>query len=179
MSARSKPKVLLTGTPGCGKTTLIKRVVKDLNRPVYGFFTNEIRKRGARVGFKIETFGQPVRKGVLSHIDIESRHRVGKYGVDIESFENIILPELRIGMRMNSLIVIDEIGKMELFSSKFKDMLTGLFQSDTALIATILFKPHPFCDKLKSNSDVDLITVDRDNRERLVEEIVTRVGLTL
>ncbi|MCP4584098.1 MAG: NTPase [candidate division Zixibacteria bacterium] len=176
MSARSKPKILLTGTPGCGKTTLINRVVKKLNRPVRGFFTSEIRKKGTRVGFEVETFSQPSRRGILSRIDIKSRHRVGKYGVDIETFEDIVLPEVRIGMQMNSLIVIDEIGKMELFSSRFKDMLANLFESDTALLATILVKPHPFCDKLKSCDDVELITVDRGNRDKLVEEIVSKLG---
>jgi len=98
---------------------------------------------------------------------------VGKYGVNVDAFERLALPELNIGIRQNGLIVIDEIGKMELYSAKFKDILIELFNSHIGLLATILFKPHPFCDRLKRHTGVEVIEVNRDNRDRLVEEIVS------
>jgi len=176
MSARQKSKILLTGLPGCGKTTLIKKIVSKLNRPVSGFFTNEIRQHGRRVGFEVKTFSQPVRQGVLSHIDIISKYRVGQYRVDIDIFESIVLPEIQLGLQMNNLLVIDEIGKMELFSSRFKDVLLTIFNSIIPLLATISYKSHPFCDRLKSYEDVDLIVVDKSNRDGLAEVIISRLN---
>jgi len=175
MSARQKSKMLLTGLPGCGKTTLIKKIVSMLNRPVSGFFTDEIRQRGRRVGFEVKTFGQPVRQGVLSHIDTNSKYRVGQYGVDIDIFESIVLPEIQLGLKLKNLLVIDEIGKMELFSSRFKDLLITIFDSKTPLLATISYKPQPFCDRLKSYADVDLIVVDKSNRDKLADTIVAKL----
>lgn len=171
MLALSKPKVLLTGLPGCGKTTLIKRVVARLDKPVHGFFTNELRRSGGRVGFEVQTFSKPSRKGILSHIDIKSNYRVGKYGVDIETFENIILPEFELGVKFNSLIVIDEIGKMELFSDKFRKLVLGIMDRPMPLLATILSRPHPFCDKLKNIKGLHLITITKNNRDSLIDDI--------
>lgn len=176
MSAPSKRKILLTGLPGCGKTTLIKEVASRLKQPVSGFFTEEIRQHGRRVGFEIKTFGQPVRQGVLSHINIKSKYRVGQYGVDIDTFELIVLPEIQLGLQLNNLLVIDEIGKMELFSSRFKDMLITIFDSPIPLLATISYKPQPFCDRLKSYHDVDLIVVDKSSRDKLADIIISRLN---
>ena len=173
MSALSSRKIFLTGKPGCGKTTLIKHVVESLGIPVYGFYTGEIQKQGKRVGFSIETFSRPSQKGILSHIDIKSKHRVGKYGVDIKAFEKIALPEIEMGLKQDSLIVIDEIGKMELFSVHFRELLIELCQSQRSLLATILYKSHPFCDKLKSHKAIEIITVNNDNRDKLVNKLAS------
>lgn len=164
-------KILLTGLPGCGKTTLIKRVVNRLSTDIYGFFTSEIKEKGKRVGFSIETFSAPHKRGVLSHVNIRSKYRIGKYGVDIEAFERIAIPELSAGMKQGSLIVIDEIGKMELFSARFKDITEKIFKSDIDILATIYYKRHPFCDKLKTCPGVDLITVSKGNRDKLGGQI--------
>jgi nucleoside-triphosphatase len=165
-------KILLTGLPGCGKTTLIKRVVDRLSFDIYGFFTRELKDKGKRVGFGIELFSAPHKRGVLSHVNIRSKYRVGKYGVDVDAFERLAIPELSVGIKQDSLIVIDEIGKMELFSVRFKDIIEKIFNRDIDILATIYYKRHPFCDKLKNYTGVDLITVNKDNRDELVERIV-------
>ena len=148
MSALSKHRILLTGLPGCGKTTLIKKVAAKIGTPVYGFYTQEIKTAGRRAGFAIQTFSTPPKKGVLSHIDIDSKIRVGKYGVDVDSFEKLAIPDLEAGLDQQSLIIIDEIGKMELFSKRFKDLLIQILESEQSFLATIMYKPHPFCDRL-------------------------------
>jgi nucleoside-triphosphatase len=175
MSALLKPKVLVTGPPGIGKTTLMTRIVSALTIPVFGFFTREIRQAGNRVGFAIETFSEPHRQGILSHIDTMSRHKVGRYGVDLTTFEKIALPELESGLRANSLIVMDEIGKMELLSDKFKILAEKIIDSDTALLATVLLKPNPFVDRLKRRGNIELIKLTAANRDNLVEKIKAKL----
>ena len=81
--------ILLTGMPGIGKTTVIRRVAAGLGgRRIRGFTTEEIRKGGQRLGFRLETFdGQST---VLSHVDIRSGHRVGKYGIDVVALDRVV-----------------------------------------------------------------------------------------
>ena len=108
-----RPKnILITGLPGSGKTTLVEKIVRQLDVPVAGFITREIRERGNRLGFSIDTFdGQ---SGVLAHVDFKSGYRVGRYGVQIETIDKIAVTSLNPSAT-DVLIVIDEIGKMVLF----------------------------------------------------------------
>ena len=109
--------ILFTGLPGCGKSTIIEKIVQRINRPSSGFFTREIRDRGRRVGFSITTLdGQ---QGILAHIDIRSHIRVGRYGVYIRDIEKIAVPSMR-PENDNVILVVDEIGKMECLSGLFR-----------------------------------------------------------
>ncbi len=104
---------LLTGRPGTGKTSLIKEAVARYRSRAGGFYTEEIRSQGTRLGFKLVTLdGQ---EAVLSHVGIQSPYRVGKYGVDVGSLERVGVATLRQAVKERDLIVVDEIGKMELF----------------------------------------------------------------
>lgn len=150
-------RVLITGQPGCGKTTLIKKVARSLSIPFCGFFTNEIRHGRRRVGFEIESFAG--NKAVMSHLDIKSPYRVGKYGVEIESMERIAAFEMEIALSENRLLIVDEIGKMELFSKRFKELILKVFQKEIPFLGTILYKPHPFCDRLKDSHGIKLLTL--------------------
>ncbi|MFQ5869617.1 MAG: NTPase [Candidatus Zixiibacteriota bacterium] len=172
MAKRSIVNILITGVPGVGKTTLLKRVVEKLNCPAFGFYTSEVREAGNRVGFSVESLSG--EKGILSHKDIKSPYRVGKYGVDLRSFESIGVSELEKGLAADSLLVIDEIGKMELFSERFKKTLLRAMEVPNPVLATILYKSHPFCDRLKKRADTELIRMDTGNREELVDILVKR-----
>jgi nucleoside-triphosphatase THEP1 len=109
--------ILYTGLPGCGKSTIIEKIVQRINRPSTGFFTREIRDKGRRVGFSITTLdGQ---QGILAHIDIRSHIRVGRYGVNIRDIEKIAVPSMR-PENDNVILVVDEIGKMECLSGLFR-----------------------------------------------------------
>jgi len=169
-------KLLITGPPGCGKTTLVKRIADDVSYPVNGFFTAEIRKGGMRVGFEVESFAG--EKSILSHVDIRSKNRVGKYGVDIETFEKIALTEINSAISAKSLLIIDEIGKMELYSARFRELIMEAFNSEIPIIATILYKPHPFCDRLKSAENVYIVQIRRDNLESSLKEILKKMSET-
>lgn len=166
-------KLLLCGPPGVGKTTLLQRVVQKLERPARGFYTQEIRERGTRAGFSLNLLSGRVL--TLSHVNIKSRHRVGKYGVDVETFESAVCPEIEVGLDAGALIVIDEIGKMELFSERFRRVVLQTLRSGCPLLATILQKSHPFTDPLKARLDVEVIPVTVASRDRLVGALVEKL----
>jgi len=162
-------KVLLTGRPGCGKTTLVKRVVKNLSQPAAGFYTEEIRDRGVRVGFRLVTLDGD--EGVLAHVDLETPERLGKYGLDLSALETVGVSAIRDAVRARQLVVIDEIGPMEIRSAMFRDAVNEVLESDVALLATIFARSLPFTDAIKSRPDVTLVEVRADNREKLVSEL--------
>ena len=156
--------ILITGKPGVGKTTLILKVVQDYQN-VHGFFTREIRKNRKRVGFAIETLDG--KKGILAHVDIQSPFRVSKYKVNLKDIEKICIPSIT---KEGDLIVIDEIGKMELFSEEFKQKVIEALDTGK-VVATIMERPNLFCDKIKNRKDVNLFTVTEENRNNLVDVV--------
>ena len=163
------PKVLLTGRPGCGKTTLIKRVVDKLARPAGGFYTEEIREAGARVGFKLVTLDR--EEAVFAHVDFKTRERLGKYGLDLSALETIAVAALRAAARARQLVVIDEIGPMEIRSAIFREAVNEALDSGASILGTITARSFPFTDAIKKRHDVTLIEARPNNREQLVSEL--------
>ena len=162
--------LLITGFPGVGKTTVIARIsdaLKELHPT--GFITREMREAGTRVGF--EVVGCDGSRRLLSHMDIGSRHRVGKYSVDVEGFEEYLY-SLDIERTVKNLVILDEIGKMECYSPLFRNLVVRLLESDRIVVATIARKGTLFIEKMKQRRDIVLIEVTRENRDRLPGEIV-------
>ncbi len=154
--------ILITGKPGVGKTTVIQKIIQNYQK-ASGFFTKEIRKNRKRVGFAIETLDG--NKGILAHVAVESPFQVSKYKVNLKDIEEICVPSLNL---KGDLIVIDEIGKMELFSAKFKQKVIESLDTGK-VIATIMERPHPFADRIKKRKDVRIVTVTEENRDELVD----------
>ena len=167
-------KTLITGKPGVGKTTLIQKIVERMRSvKMAGFYTTEIRSKGSRVGF--ELWGLDGKRRTLAHVDIHSRHRVGKYRVDTGGFEEF-LETLDLLNSDGELIVIDEIGKMELFSSRFRNLVCDVLNSDKQLLATIAQEGEPFIMEIKQRSVVHLFEVTLSNRDSLPEEVAEGWG---
>jgi nucleoside-triphosphatase len=164
-----KRKVLLTGRPGCGKTTLVRRVVKELAQSAGGFYTEEIRERGLRRGFKIVTLDG--KEGVFAHVNFKTHQRLGKYGLDLSPLETISIEAVRKAIREREVTVIDEIGPMEIRSAIFRDVVNEAFNSRAPPLGTITARPFPFTDAIKKRRDVTLIEIRGDNREQLVSEL--------
>ncbi|HUW19114.1 MAG TPA: NTPase [Sedimentisphaerales bacterium] len=170
MSSESA-KVLLTGLPGCGKTTAIVQIAATLNRlKAAGFYTQEIREGNNRKGFRWTRLDGAT--GILAHVDIKVRFKVGKYGVDIAGFEESVVPILDIERSDVELFVIDEIGKMECFSEKFVAAVRGLFASDRAVLAAVARKGAGFISEVKNYPGIRLFTLTRRNRDKTVAEIL-------
>lgn len=162
--------ILITGLPGSGKTTLIMKLADELREygPV-GFATGEIRLQGTRTGFRITSLDQR-RTGILAHVEITGPHRVGKYGVDLGGFE-AFLDSLHLLEPSPRLVIIDEIGKMECLSAKFRGVITSLLTSNAAVIATIAMKGEGFIDEVKSRPGTILYELTQRNRDTLLQDI--------
>lgn len=161
---------LLTGSPGAGKTTLIRQAVAGLQAKAGGFYTQEIRVGGVRQGFKITTLNG--QDAILSHVDISSPHRVSKYGVNIESLDRVGVAALHHAIKECDVIVIDEIGKMELFSPRFREAVLKAIESGKKVLGTIMLNPNPFADQIKKRPQVRLVQVSRANHDQILNEIV-------
>jgi len=231
------PRILITGKPNVGKTTIIQKVLKELPVTYGGFYTEEIREFGVRVGFRLRTTDGA--EGVLAHVDSQSPHRVGKYGVEVGAFEDIAIPALdRILRQFTSgetgssqrtcpyasrgeeeggrfgearipqsippydsggnlsayggqkggpsgvarlphsamLVVIDELGRMELFSQKFQDKVLEIFDHPLPILAVLQDSHNPFLDAIRERDGVRIIRITRKNRDEVVGEIVGRLN---
>jgi nucleoside-triphosphatase len=164
-------KILLTGSPGVGKTTVIKKIAQALGNRAGGFFTEEIRERGRRMGFAIEALSG--QKGILAHKGTRSKFRVGRYGVNLSGIEEIGVASVREAVAQKGVLVIDEIGKMELYSQEFRKALLDAFDADTHLVATIMFKDTDFSRALKARPDVKIVEITPKNRDGLPKEVIS------
>ena len=161
---------LLTGRPGTGKSTLIKQAVARVEGKAGGFYTEEIRGRGARQGFRLVTLdGQ---SGTLAHVNIGGPYRVSKYGVDVDALDRVGVSALRRAAEQCDLVVIDEIGKMELFSANFKESVLRVIGGGKMVLGTIMLSSHPWADAIKHKPQVNLVTVTRDNHHQVLEELL-------
>lgn len=136
--------------------------------------TREVRGEcGRRIGFEIETVDG--RHGPLAHVDLSGGPRVGRYGIALEDLERLAVPLLeRAGG--GTIVVVDELGKMELASARFRDAVAGLLARPLPLVATVHAFGHPFTDPLKHDPSVTVLPVTRGNRDALASELAARVG---
>jgi nucleoside-triphosphatase len=167
---------LLTGRPGTGKTSLIKQVAARMEGRVGGFYTEEIRTQGARQGFRLVTLDG--EEAVLAHVSIRSPHRVSKYGVDINALDSVGVPALRRAAKQCELVIVDEIGRMELFSPEFRETVSGMIESGTKVLGTIMLNPNPWADTIKRLPQVNLIEMTRDNHQQVLSELLQWLGIT-
>lgn len=171
--------LLLTGHPQSGKTTIIRKVVEELGDLAGGFYTEEIFGPGGRKGFLLITLeGQ---KAVLAHKDIQASpaYRIGRYGVDMHVLEAVGVAALQQALKTKKVVVIDEIGKMELLSPAFRETVLQAILGPCIILGTILYKPHPHADLFKTLAQVTLREVNPQTRDSLPQELLAEIRKTL
>ena len=164
--------LLLTGRPGIGKTTVLKAVAELLGGRAGGFYTEEIRGPGGRKGFRLVTLdGQ---EATVAHVDLKGpgRPRVSRYGVDVKAVERVGVAAIRQAMQERRVVLVDEIGKMELFCGPFKDVVLQAVGGPHTVIATVMAKPNPWVDALKMMPQVEVWEVTAKSRGGLAKQVV-------
>ena len=105
-------------------------------------------------------------------MDLRSSYRVSKYAVDLDGLEKVAIPAVRQAVRECDLIVIDEIGKMELLSPSFQKVVEEAIESGKPVLGTIMLKPHPWADRLKGRPEVKIIFVNRGNQAQVARQVL-------
>ncbi len=166
--------LLLTGPPGAGKTTVIRAILERWPGAAGGFFTQEVRGEGGRQGFRLVTLDG--REAQLAGIDLPSRERVGRYRVDLRVLETLALEAIETATRAGHLVVIDELGPMELLARQFRMAVIAALDSPAPVLGTIMRGRQPFADTVKARPGVTLVDVRRENQDYVIEQALRWLG---
>jgi nucleoside-triphosphatase len=147
--------------------------LRDAGVPLAGFTTEELREGRRRLGFAVETFDG--KRATLAHVDLPGPPRVSKYGVDLEAFERLAVPALT-GVGEEAVVLIDELGKMELASQAFCEAVLDLFERPVAIVATVHIARQSFTEALKQRPEVETIRVTTSNRDDLPKQLAARIA---
>ncbi len=167
-------KLLVTGSPGCGKTTVSERVaaqVGDLR--LAGFVTRELREHGQRVGF--EAIGLGGRRVILAHVRFKTLVSVGRYGIEPDRLIPLINEEMVRPPGTVDAYMIDEIGKMECQCPQFVETMRKLLGEPIPVVATIALRGGGFTAEVKNRPDVQIVECTNGNRQTLPEQIAAWV----
>ncbi len=174
-STRRVKNIFLTGKPGVGKTTALRTALGLIGVRTGGFYTAEVRAGGARTGFSIVTLAGESR--MMASKAFKGPHKVGSYGVDLDAIDTVAAGAIEHALEKSDVVVIDEIGKMELFSDKFRAAVLRVLDADKPVIGVIMEKSHPFADMIKARADVELIEVTVENRNSVPELLKNKLWL--
>lgn len=170
--------LFITGRPGIGKTSVLLRAIEELRAKgvdIGGMLSREIREQGVRVGFEIVDFcsGQ---KGWLAHVSQPVGPKIGKYRVNLNDLNHVGAVSIRNAAKNNQIIVVDEVGPMELCSQAFREAVVEAANSGKPLLGTIHFKAHDsLINLIKNRDDAEIIEVTFENRGRLHSVLVDKV----
>ena len=166
--------LLLTGVPGVGKTTAIRKTLRLLRDvKIGGFLTEAIEQEGRRTGFALIDLAGP--KGILASVRLRVGPRVGRYTVNVADLQRIGVPALLSALDSADLIVCDEIGRMELYCPEFRQAITRCLDSPKPVLGTIQARQNEFLDEVRARADVEVVTVTVANRAELPASLAERL----
>ncbi|MGA3191820.1 MAG: NTPase [Candidatus Bathyarchaeia archaeon] len=167
--------LLITGSPGVGKTTLLLKVAETLKANGYGvggMISRDVRTSGSRVGFEVTDLNSG-NKGWLASVQQERGPQVGKYRVNVDDLNGIGVKAIVEAVEKLDVVVVDEIGPMELFSVKFREAVKKAVESKKLVVSTIHWKMSgELIDSIKKREDAEIHVLTNENRGRVLEEIV-------
>lgn len=169
--------LFITGSPGSGKTSVLLKVVEALKARGYsvgGMISREVRSCGTRVGFEVLDISYGTR-GWLAHVNRRQGPRVGRYRVNLEDLNDIGAGAIFKAVESFDVVVIDEIGPMELHSGRFKEAVKRAVESGKLVIGTFHWKVRDkLIEEVKAREDVEIYRVTSENRENLYEIVVEK-----
>ncbi|KAI3956203.1 hypothetical protein MKW98_008721 [Papaver atlanticum] len=175
MAAPSTKCFLVTGPPKLLRAS-------NPNLKAQGFYTSEIRQGMERVGFEVVTLDgrkAPLASTTISSAESRRWPSVGRFKVDITSFESLALPELQV-KEDTDLFIIDEVGKMELFSSSFFPAVLRVLESNIPILATIPIpkfgRDIPEVARMRNHPGAKIFTINTRNRDAVKEQICTQLA---
>jgi nucleoside-triphosphatase len=167
-----KTAYLVTGEPGIGKTTLIRQVVSTMHMRAAGFYTEDLRMSGAREGFRIVTLEGDI--GLLASAGHPGPVRISKYGVDLQELERVGVPAIRGAMERGHVVVVDEIGRMQLFSRQFRHTMFEVVRDGHPFLGTVMLGRNAYADKIKAHRNVELLMLTEDTRNDILAYLRTK-----
>jgi nucleoside-triphosphatase len=171
------PVILLTGRPGVGKTTALRRIVEGLEGSAGGFYTREVRTGGRRTGFELVTLEG--ERALLATTDPSAELgrpvSFGRYRVDLEAIDAVGVPALVLALQQGRVVVVDEIGPMEIRSARFREAILKILDGEAPVVGTIYGRPQPFADRVKAHPRARVREITMDNRDALPGEVLAEL----
>ena len=162
--------LLLTGVSGVGKSTLLYKVGQHLSdKTIRGTYSQVIYEDGQRLGWHLANYSGD--QGLLAHVGIQSDYNMGKYGVDMDLFHRITMPQMQLDHQVY-VYLIDEIGIIAPWSTSFIEAMNTLLDSDQRVIAIVSYRSRDYPDQVKHRSDITLWEVTLDNREHMFHDVL-------
>jgi nucleoside-triphosphatase len=171
------PVILLTGWPGVGKTTALRRIVEGLEGSAGGFYTREVRTGGRRTGFELVTLEGERALPATTDPSAELGRPVsfGRYRVDLEAIDAVGVPALVLALQQGRVVVVDEIGPMEIRSARFREAILKILDGEAPVVGTIYGRPQPFADRVKAHPRARVREITMDNRDALPGEVLAEL----
>ncbi|HMK82466.1 MAG TPA: NTPase [Candidatus Bathyarchaeia archaeon] len=172
-------RIFLTGEPGVGKTTLIRKVVQELQSRgiiVGGMTSSEIREGGSRIGFQVEDISSH-EVGELAKLGqtFQGAPMVGRYRVNLDDVERVGVVAIRHALKVANVIIVDEIGPMELKSSQFVLAVEDVLASSKNFLGTLHKRAsHPLIKVIRTNSSYKIIELTPANRNMIQSEVIAQ-----
>lgn len=169
--------LLLTGPPGVGKTTALLRIAEALKAKGYGvggMISRDVRRDGSRIGFEVMDFSDG-RTGVLATVNQNKCPRVGKYHVELDDLNRVGVNAILRAVENLDVVIVDEIGPMELFSEQFREVVRKAFESQKLVLCTIHWKmTDNLIDSIKKREDSEMYMITHENRQNLPKTVIKK-----
>jgi nucleoside-triphosphatase len=167
--------LLITGSPGVGKTTLLLKVAEALKAKGYGvggMISRDVRTSGSRIGFEVTDLNGR-NKGWLASVHQREGPQVGKYRVNVDDLNAVGVKAILEACERLDVVIVDEIGPMEFFSEKFREAVKKAVESKKLVVSTIHWKMSgELIDSTKKRADAEKHALTNENRNHVFEEIV-------